>query len=133
MHVKKNAKYQRRKHEAELFVRWFNEVVQRKNTEMGSLMTKNNLPYEDALHGIQAGIKMRAALDPKDQSTTPTTLRSDITTATTDLAALVTLLVRKGLITPEEYRGATRIEMNDELDHYEDLVSEVLKNKITLR
>lgn len=93
---------------------------------------RNNLSYEDALHGIQTGVKFEME---RGHSTahTPKHLRVGIDSAMVNDAALAHLLVKKGVFTQEEYAEELRLEANRELDRYEDRILEIYGVRITLR
>lgn len=82
---------------------------------------KNNLSYEDALHGIQTGVAMEIEGKMND-ATTPKHLRVGIDSAHVSHAALIRLLLDKKLITIDEYQEELRLETNRELDRYESRV-----------
>lgn len=76
------------------------------------------LSYEDALHGVQTAIQFE--LDTKaSQTTEPKHLRVGIDSAHISDAAIVRLLLKKGVITQAELDESLRIQANDELAHYE--------------
>ncbi len=98
---------------------------------------RNDLPYREALHGVQAGV----ALELRQQNPTLgegviaalKSLRVGVDSAMVNDAALMRLLVRKGLFTDEEYGEEIRLEANRELDRYEDRLSAAHGARITLR
>ena len=57
--------------------------------------------YERAMHGMQAGVALDETHDPKNLE--PKHLRVGINSALTECASLAMLLVKKGVITEEEY------------------------------
>lgn len=92
-------------------------------------LPRNNLEYEDALHGVQSGVAW-------DQGRNPDSfkhLRVGINSAHVSNAALARLLVKKGLITYEEFAEELRLEANRELDRYEDRASEVANTQVHFR
>lgn len=93
---------------------------------------RNDRDYHGALHGVQAGVSLELQHDPA--SGTPKHLRVGINSAQINDAALARLLVKKGLITWEEYAEEVRLEANRELDRYEDRLTAALGGgtKITL-
>lgn len=76
-----------------------------------------DLPYEAAVHAMQSGISFEMARGVKD--TEPKHLRVGVHAAMCDHAALVRLLMEKGVITDAEYMAAITAEMNREVDRYE--------------
>lgn len=72
--------------------------------------------YEDAAHQMQCGVAMELSKDPT--SATPKHLRVGINSAMVNDAALVRLLIAKGLFTEEEYYRAMREEMEREVERY---------------
>lgn len=84
---------------------------------------RNDLDYTGAMHGVQSGVAMEMELEPSTVATVATKhLRVGVNSAMVNDAALVRLLVKKGLITHEEYAEEVRLEANRELDRYEDLL-----------
>ncbi len=81
---------------------------------------RNNLPYLDAIHGVQAGVGYELFRNDGDDSRAHKHLRTGVNSAMCDHTALVRLLIAKGIITPEEYAEEVRLEANRELDRYED-------------
>lgn len=92
---------------------------------------RNHLSYEDALHGVQAGVAAEEGTNAK--ATSPKHLRVGINSAMVNDAALVRLLVKKGVITWEEHAEELRLEANRELDRYEDKLSAHYGKPVTLR
>jgi|SRR6185437_1930624 len=93
---------------------------------------RNNLSYEDALHAMQTGV----AVEINQNLTTAHSakhLRVGVNSALVQDAALFRLLVKKGIITYNEYLEEIRLEMNREVDRYEDRLSEMLGKCITLK
>lgn len=91
-------------------------------------MSKKN--YNEALHAMQSGVAQKMAMDPSE--TSPKHLRVGINSALCDNAALVKLLINKGIITDQEYIDALEEQMNLEVERYEKRLSELLGAKITL-
>lgn len=98
---------------------------------------RNTLSYDAALHGVQAGAGLdlhRQYPNLSDEEVRRLKhLRVGIDSAMVNDAALVRLLVKKGLITEAEYAEEVRLEANRELDRYEDRLSAAVGSKITLR
>ena len=79
---------------------------------------KNNLSYNDAMHGVQTGIAFDISAGSKIGE--PKHLRVGIDSAHITDLAMTRLLIRKGIITEEEYLEEVRIAANLELDRYEE-------------
>ncbi len=84
------------------------------------------LSYEAALHGVQSAVKYEMEHDAHG-STRPLLddlkhLRVGIDARASDAAGLGGLLIKKGIITLEEYNEAMRLAMNEELARYEEHV-----------
>ena len=90
-----------------------------------------DLPYEAAMHAVQAGVAIEIARG--DGAADPKHLRVGINSALVNDAALVRLLVSKGLITFEEYAEEVRREACREVDRYEARISADLGRPVTLR
>jgi len=86
--------------------------------------------YVAAQHAMQAGVAVDEGRGSK--SLQPKFLRVGINTAMCDHAALVRLLIAKGVLTEEEYLGAIADEMEREAKRYEARLSEELGTKVTL-
>ena len=91
----------------------------------------SKLPYEAALHAMQTGVAYEMERDPG--STQPKHLRVGVNSALCNQAALVRVLVDKGVFTEDEYRDAITDEMNREVERYERKLSEIFGTEITLR
>lgn len=87
-------------------------------------------PYLEAQHAMQTGVAMEIELD--NHSVQPKHLRVGINTALCDQAALVRLLITKGIISNDEYLDAIKEEMNAEVTRYEIKLSDKLGKKVTL-
>ena len=94
-------------------------------------MPRNNLSYEDAMHGMQAGVQLEISRGCED--TEPKHLRVGVNSAMVNDAALARLLIKKGLFTETEYAEEVRLEANRELDRYEDRLREKYGIRVTLR
>lgn len=94
-------------------------------------MSRNDLSYESALHGIQTGVAFE--MERGVSATEPKHLRVGVNSALVNDAALVRLLVAKGLFTMEEYLEELRLEANRELDRYEDRILNEYNVKVILR
>lgn len=76
------------------------------------------LTYEQALHGIQTAIKyVMENVDSKFVQ--PKHLRVGIDSAHVTDLAITSLLIKKGIITKEEYIEEVRLAMNHELAQWE--------------
>ena len=72
--------------------------------------------YVGNVHAMQSAVAAKMAIDPAE--TTPKHLRVGVNSAMCDQAALVQLLVAKGVITIEEYGDAITQEMAREVERY---------------
>lgn len=79
------------------------------------------LSYEQAIHGIQTGIALE--IERGSDCATPKHLRVGINSAMCEHAALIRLLIAKGIITEEEYAEAITDEFNRELERVEKVVN----------
>jgi hypothetical protein len=86
--------------------------------------------YMFLMHAVQSGVAMTMNYD--THPTEPKHLRTGINSALVNQAAVVRLLVAKGIITEEEYYEALVKEAEAEVRSYEQALSERLKAKITL-
>lgn len=79
--------------------------------------------YEALLHAMQTGVKLdhEATLE-KDGS--PKSLRVGVNAAMSDHAALARVLMRKGVITEDEYFDAIIEGMQMEVDRYQRLANQ---------
>lgn len=80
--------------------------------------TDLGLSYEAAMHGMQSAVAYE--MEQRPQPTEPKHLRVGVNAAMVDHAALVQLLIEKGVITEPEYREALRLAMNHELARYQE-------------
>lgn len=78
--------------------------------------------YLSALRAMQSGVAMRMNYDAA--STEPKHLRVGVNTAHVASAAIVELLVEKGVITREEYLSKLADVMETERDSYRDWLQE---------
>lgn len=79
--------------------------------------------YLKLCHAMQTGVAFKMEKDNKD--TTPKHLRVGINAAMSDHAALVSLLVKKGVITEEEYYDALIESMEREVEMYRNKLKEL--------
>lgn len=95
-------------------------------------MTQDDIErYQRMAHAMQSGVKMLMNYqegpqpdDIKEASTSPKHLRTGVNSAMCDHAALVEMLVEKGIITPDEYQKAIADQMEAEVHRYERHVSD---------
>lgn len=88
--------------------------------------------YAAATHAVQSGVAMKMNYDPAE--TTPKHLRTGVNVMMSDLGAIADLLVKKGLITQDEYEKAIADNMEREKKDYEDWLNDRIcgQTKITL-
>lgn len=89
------------------------------------------LPYEHACHAMQTGVAFELERDPSSAS--PKHLRVGINSALVNDAAMVHLLVAKGIITEAEYMAEVTAEMNREVERYEARILARYGATVTLR
>ncbi len=94
-------------------------------------MTSSKLAYHDACHAIQTGVALDHANGGTDGS--PKHLRVGINLTKCDHAALVRLLIAKGVFTEREYLDTITDEANAEVGRYETALAAMLGKKVTLR
>lgn len=90
-----------------------------------------NERYLAAMHAMQSGVETKQQLDPSD--TTPKNLRVGVNSAMVQQAALIKLLISKGVITEEEWFTAVADGAEQEVQFYQDWLSKTLNMQITLR
>ena len=81
----------------------------------------DNERYQAACHAMQSGVAMKMNFNGKE--TEPKHLRVGINAAMSDSAALVYLLIAKGVFTLEEYHKAIADQMEAEVAMYKDEIS----------
>jgi len=91
---------------------------------------KQQQRYVRALHALQSGVAMEMQIRP--EPTTPKHLRVGVNSAMCEHAGLVRLLVRKGVISEDEYVEAMTGAIEDEVARYEAALSKVYGRQITL-
>lgn len=84
--------------------------------------------YFGLLHAVQSGV----AADPAHDSLAPKHLRTGLNGVLCDHGALVDLLIRKGLITEQEYWEASVKMLKTEVARYEEELSEKFGKPVTL-
>jgi len=88
--------------------------------------------YEQLLHAMQSGVAMEMNLSGRQPATEPKHLRVGVNAAMCDHAALVKVLIDKGILTDEEYLKAMVEKMEEEVSAYETRLTESTGAKITL-
>jgi hypothetical protein len=84
--------------------------------------TDLGLDYRSALHGCQSAIAHRISLNgEKDASASPKHLRMGVDSSMITDAAIVNLLIKKGIFTMEEFDNEVRLAANDELARWQQL------------
>lgn len=78
--------------------------------------------YVEAQHGMQSGVALKMYEEPTE--TSPKHLRVGVNTAMVDQAAVVKLLLDKGIFTMEEYYVALAEQMEAERDRYQAWANE---------
>lgn len=84
------------------------------------------LSYEEALHGVQSAIRYR--MENGGRSHEPKHMRVGIDMGKADMCGLATLLIAKGVFTPEEYVEHLRIAANQELHMHEEEIRALTGN-----
>lgn len=86
--------------------------------------------YRAAAHAVQTGIAV--SIEKGDDLASPKHLRVGLDMRACDHAALVRLLIAKGIVTDEEYLEAVADEAEQEKARYEQRLLERLGAKVTL-
>lgn len=86
--------------------------------------------YRALVHALQTGVAYEMELNPKP--TEPKHLRVGINSAMVEHSALVDLLIRKGLLTLDEYFDALLVAMEREVHQYQQRLAEHYGADITL-
>ena len=79
--------------------------------------------YLKLCHAMQTGVAFKIEKDNKD--TTPKHLRVGINVAMSDHAALMNLLIKKGIVTEDEYYDALIESMEREVKMYQNKLKEI--------
>lgn len=79
--------------------------------------------YYELCHAMQAGVAMKMQKD--DHDTTPKHLRVGVNSALVESGALVGLLIKKGVITEEEWWDALIEAMEREVEMYTAKIKEL--------
>ena len=77
--------------------------------------------YEKACHAMQTGVAFTMQKEPDE--TTPKHLRVGVNSAMVEHAALVRVLIAKGIVSDSEYRKALADAMEEEVERYRSRVS----------
>jgi hypothetical protein len=97
--------------------------------------------YQDLCHAMQSGVAAKMVLyagasprsiEASTGETSPKHLRVGVNAAMCDHSALVELLIKKGIITSEEYLDSATEVMAREVASYERELSEAYGSKVTL-
>jgi hypothetical protein len=86
--------------------------------------------YMELAHAMQTGVAMEMNYNPRP--TEPKHLRVGVNSAMVENAALVRLLIEKGIITESEWMRALRDSMKTEVESYEDRLSVAMSAKVKL-
>jgi len=79
--------------------------------------------YEKAMHSMQAGVALLMGYDPSE--TSPKHLRVGINSAMLESNAMGELLIKKGLITEEEYMIAITKAAEKEANRYKEYLTDI--------
>lgn len=88
--------------------------------------------YYRACHAMQTGVAQEMAQPERMTATEPKHLRVGVNSAMVSQAALVRLLIAKGILTEEEYTKENADEMEREVERYEERLSQLLQVKVKL-
>lgn len=87
------------------------------------MSTEENMErYYAAQHAMQSGVMLKMEIDRKE--TTPKYLRVGVNSAMVDSGALAGLLIKKGIITEEEYSEVLADYMEKEAEMYRELIQQ---------
>ena len=86
--------------------------------------------HAQAAHAMQSGVAVEMGID--SAPTSPKHLRVGVNAAMADHAGLVRLLIKKGLITEEEYYGSIADSMEAEKTRYEEHLTKQLGRPVVL-
>jgi uncharacterized protein YdeI (YjbR/CyaY-like superfamily) len=92
---------------------------------------KNISRWEKASHAMQSGVAMEISKE-LSESHSPKHLRTGVNVALCDHGSLVKLLIKKGILTEDEYFEAIADGMEQEKQRYEQILSNHFGTKITL-
>jgi hypothetical protein len=88
--------------------------------------------YLDLLHAVQTGVMYKMKL-PGDKSTEPKMLRTGINTALVQEGAVVSLLIKKGIFTEQEYWESCVVYLRAEVKSYEEELSKHFSSVVHLK
>ena len=88
--------------------------------------------YMSAAKRMQSGVAFDLSSSPDGGSGTPKHLRVGVNTALADAGGLVTLLIRKGVITELEYAEAIATAMEEEAQRYQERIQRRYGVNVTL-
>lgn len=86
--------------------------------------------YQAAAHAMQSGVA--AEMNYRSEPTDPKHLRTGVGAAMVDHSALVTLLIKNGIISKASYFEALADAMEEEKQRYEKHLTELLGKSVTL-
>lgn len=87
--------------------------------------------WVDATQAMQSGVAIEMIY--RQEPTEPKHLRVGINVALAEHGSLVSLLIKKGIITEAEYLAAIADGMEAEKERYEEHLNELTGTKITLK
>lgn len=90
----------------------------------------HSVRYRELVHAVQSGVAFDQAKDSEDGS--PKHLRTGINIVFVEHAALVKLLIAKGVITAEEYDAAVIRGLEEEVARYEAILTQKLGAPVKL-
>lgn len=111
---------------------------QMKQDKLNRERRRETMTYHEAVHAVQSGVLQMQHVEAQqgkgenESSTGGKHLRTGLNLAMCDHAALVGLLIHKGLFTQEEYIEAIRIAAIDEVETYENKLRSHYNRLITL-
>lgn len=86
--------------------------------------------YREAAHAMQSGVAMKMHYDPTETSVKH--LRVGVNSAMVETATLFNLLLKKGIITQEEFEEELANQMNIEADSYQKWLQDRTGTEVTL-
>lgn len=98
--------------------------------EISEQAQEHHQRYLRAAHAMQSGVAMNMNYEPSE--TDPKHMRVGVNSAMIEHAALVDVLVEKGLITHEEFFKSLADKMELEVRRYEATLEKRLGRKVTL-
>ena len=94
------------------------------------MLKKLQQEYLEKTHAMQSGVAMKMNKDSSE--TEPKHLRVGVNSALVETSAIVSLLVKKGLFTMEEWFEELNEGMQKEVDRYEKELSDKMGTNIKL-